>query len=423
MSVNGGGRRRVVVTGLGAVSPLGLTMDESWQNISAGHSGISRVEGIDVPEGTVNIAGQVKGFEPGEYMDRRAVRKTDRFSQFAVAAARQAVADAGLDISADADRVGCSIGTGVGGLKTQEVAHAKLFDAGPNRLNPFWVTALIANMGAAEVSMQLGTRGPLTTECTACAASGMSIGNATLYIRAGMADVMLAGGVEAPVTLLALGGFGTMRALSRRLDDPEGASRPFDSGRDGFILSEGSAVLVLEELEHARARGADIYAEVLGYGMSSDAHHVTEPDPVGTNPARAMTMAMEDGGVTPDDIGYVNAHGTSTPAGDTAETRALKIALGEERARQVPVSSTKSETGHLLGATGALEAAITVLAMRDGFLPPTINLTDPDPTCDLDYIANTGREADVRVAITNSFGFGGHNAVLVLARWDDGAAG
>jgi 3-oxoacyl-[acyl-carrier-protein] synthase II len=414
------GRRRVVVTGLGGITPVGNTIEETWKNIGAGKSGVSRIEEIDVPEGTPNIAGQVKGFDPLEYLDRKTVRKTDRFAQLAVAAASQAVKDADLDIAADAARIGCSIGTGIGGLRTQEVAYRKLFDAGPDRLNPFWVTALISNMGAAETSMALGTRGPLTTETTACAASGMSLGNATLYIRAGMADVMLAGGVESPITLLALGGFGTMRALSRRLDDPEGASRPFDSGRDGFILSEGSTVLVLEELERAKARGARIYAEVLGYGMSSDSHHVTEPDPVGTNPARAMTMAMEDAGVTPADIGYVNAHGTSTPAGDSAETRALKIALGEERAHQIPISSTKSETGHMLGATGAVEAAITVLAMRDSFVPPTINLTNPDPDCDLDYVPNTGREADVRVAISNSFGFGGHNAVLVLRRWDDG---
>lgn len=418
MSANG--RRRVVITGMGAVTPNGHTIDETWQNIRAGRSGIGYVEGFDMPEGTVNIAGQVKDFDPTEYLDKRTVRKTDRFAHLAVAAASQAVADADLDIAADAARIGCSMGTGIGGLRTQEVAHAKLFEAGPDRLNPFWVTALIANMGAAEVSMALGTRGPLTTECTACAASGMSLGNATMYIRAGMADVMLAGGVEAPIAPLALGGFGTMRALSRRLDDPEGASRPFDAGRDGFILSEGSAVLILEDLERARARGARIYAEVLGYGMSSDAHHVTEPDPVGTNPARAMTMAMADAGVTPADIGYVNAHGTSTPAGDAAETRALKIALGDDEAARIPISSTKSETGHLLGATGAVEVAVTALAMREGFLPPTINLTDPDPECDLDYIPNVGREADVKVAVSNSFGFGGHNAVLVLRRWDDG---
>jgi 3-oxoacyl-[acyl-carrier-protein] synthase II len=412
------GRRRVVITGVGAVSPCGPTAEDTWQAVRAGRSGVGRVEGFDMPDGTVNIAGQARDFRAEEFVDRKTMRKTDRFSHLAVAAAKQAVADARLDIAADAARIGTSVGTGIGGLKTEEVAHKKMFEEGPDRLSPFWVTALIPNMGAAEISMHLGTRGPLTTECTACAASAMSIGNATMYIRAGMADAMLAGGVEAPVVPLALGGFGNMRALSRRLDDPEGASRPFDSGRDGFILSEGGAVLVLEELGRAQARGAHIYAEVLGYGMSSDAHHVTEPDPVGENPARAMTMAMADAGIEADDVDYVNAHGTSTPAGDSAETRALKRALGEERARVIPISSTKSETGHLLGAAGALEAIISVLAMRDGFVPPTINLTDPDPTCDLDYVPNTGREADVSVVISNSFGFGGHNAVLVLRRWE-----
>jgi len=409
------GRRRVVITGIGAVTPCGLTAEETWQSVRDGRSGVSKVDGF---EGHVRIAAQVRGFEPERFMDHRSVRKTDRFAQFAVAAGRMAVQDAGIDVRADAERIGCSIGTGIGGLKTEETAHFKLFEAGPDRLNPFWVTALIPNMGAAEISMALGTRGPLTTECTACAASAMSIGNALLYIRAGMADAMLAGGVEAPVVPLGLGGFGTMRALSRRNDDPEGASRPFDAGRDGFILAEGGAVLVLEELERAQARGAHIYAEILGYGMSSDSHHVTEPDPQGVNPARAMSNALADGGVTPDMIGYVNAHGTSTPAGDSAETRALKIALGEEQAYQIPISSTKSETGHLLGAAGALETIITILAMRDSYVPPTINQTDPDPECDLDYIPNVGREADVEYALTNSFGFGGHNAVLVLRRWD-----
>jgi 3-oxoacyl-[acyl-carrier-protein] synthase II len=408
-------RRRVVITGIGAVTPCGLDVNETWTSIREGRSGVSTVEGYD---GNVRIAAQVKEFEPERYMDHRSVRKTDRFAQFAVAAATMAVQDSGIDVRADAERIGCSIGTGIGGLKTQEIAHRKLFEAGPDRLNPFWVTALIPNMGAAEISMALGTRGPLTTKCTACAASAMSIGNALLFIRAGMADAMLAGGVEAPVVPLGLGGFGTMRALSRRNDDPPGASRPFDLGRDGFVLAEGGAVLVLEELGRAQSRGAHIYAEILGYGMSSDSHHVTEPDPLGGNPARAMRNAMADGGVTAEMIGYVNAHGTSTPAGDSAETRALKLALGEERAYQIPISSTKSETGHLLGAAGALETIITTLAMRDSFLPPTINQTDPDPDCDLDYIPNTGRAADVEYALTNSFGFGGHNAVLVLKRWD-----
>jgi 3-oxoacyl-[acyl-carrier-protein] synthase II len=409
------GRRRVVITGVGAVTPCGLDVEESWRNIREGNSGVSTVEGF---EGHVRIAAQVKGFEPEQYMDHRTVRKTDRFAHFAVAAARMAVADSGIDILDDGARIGCSMGTGIGGLGTEEVAHRKLFEAGPDRLNPFWVTALIPNMAAAEISMALGTRGPLTTECTACAASAMSIGNAVLYIRAGMADAMLAGGVEAPILPLGLGGFGTMRALSRRNDDPEGASRPFDLGRDGFVLAEGGAVLVLEELGRAQARGARIYAEILGYGMSSDSHHVTEPDPVGENPSRAMRNALDDGGVTPEMLGYINAHGTSTPAGDSAETRALKLALGEDVARRVPISSTKSETGHMLGAAGALETIVTALAMRDSFLPPTINQTDPDPECDLDYIPNTGREADVEYALTNSFGFGGHNAVLVLRRWD-----
>jgi 3-oxoacyl-[acyl-carrier-protein] synthase II len=400
---------------MGAVTPCGLTAEESWANIRAGKSGANIVEGY---EGNCRVAAQVKGFDPEQFAERRWVRKTDRFAHFAVAAAKMAVEDAQIDIRADGDRIGCSIGTGIGGLGTLEVAHRKLFEAGPDRLNPFWVTALIANMGAAEVSMALGTRGPLTTECTACAASAMSIGNAQMYIRAGMADAMLAGGVEAPVYPLGLGGFGTMRALSRRNDDPEGASRPFDAGRDGFVLAEGGAVLVLEELERARSRGARIYAEIAGYGMSSDAHHVTEPDPAGANPARAMRNAMDDAGITPEQIDYVNAHGTSTPAGDSAETKALKVALGEEIAYRTPVSSTKSETGHLLGATGALETIVTTLAIRDSFLPPTINQVDPDPTCDLDYIPNVGREASVTYALTNSFGFGGHNAVLVLRRWD-----
>jgi 3-oxoacyl-[acyl-carrier-protein] synthase II len=412
---NGNERRRIVITGMGAITPCGLDVDETWKNVRGGNSGVSCVDGF---EGAIRVAGMVKGFDPLEYIDRRTARRTDRFVHFALAAARHAIDSAGIDIEADADRIGCSVGTGIGGLKTEEVAHHKLFEAGPDRLNPYWVTALIPNMGAAEISMMYGTRGPLTTECTACAASAMSVGNAVMYIRAGMADAMLAGGVEAPVVPLGLGGFGTMRALSRRNDDPEGASRPFDAGRDGFVLAEGGAVLVLEELGRAQQRGATIHAEVLGYGMSSDAHHLTEPDPVGANPARAMQNAMADAGVTPDQIGYINAHATSTPVGDAAETRALKLALGEDRARAVPISSTKSETGHLLGAAGALETILTTLAMRDRFLPPTINQTDPDPGCDLDYIPNVGREADVEIALTNSFGFGGHNAALVLRRWD-----
>jgi 3-oxoacyl-[acyl-carrier-protein] synthase II len=286
-------------------------------------------------------------------------------------------------------------------------------------MNPMWITMLIPNMGSAMISMELGTRGPCAASCTACAASSMAIGDAATYIRQEKADVMLAGGSEAPVTPVAIGGFFAMRAISQRNDDPERASRPFDAGRDGFVMGEGSSVLVLEELEHARARGATIYGELLGYGLSSDAAHVTEPDPTGINPARAMRMAIDEAGLSPDQIGYINAHGTSTPVGDTAETRVIKHALGEEAARRTPISSTKSMTGHMLGAAGATEAAITLLAMTEGIVPPTINLDEPDPTCDLDYIPNVAREADVAYGLSNGFGFGGHNASLVFGRWDD----
>jgi 3-oxoacyl-[acyl-carrier-protein] synthase II len=291
-------------------------------------------------------------------------------------------------------------------------------ERGPERVNPFAIPSIIPNMGAAWVSMELGTRGPLTSQCTACAAGNMAIGDALDAIRLGRADAMFAGGSEAPITQVGIAGFSAMRALSQRNDNPEDASRPFEADRDGFVMGEAGAVILLEELEHAKARGAKIYGELLGYGVSSDAAHVTEPDPTGQNPARAMRMALGDAGVTPEDIGYINAHGTSTPVGDVSETRVIKLALGEERARQVPVSSTKGATGHCLGAAGAVEAIFTTLAIRDGILPPTINLEEPDPECDLDYIPNEARKADIRVAASNSFGFGGHNACLVFARYD-----
>ena len=308
--------------------------------------------------------------------------------------------------------------TGIGGLNTLYAAHKHLFERGIDRFSPFWVPSLIPNMGAAYVSMELGTRGPLIASCTACAASSMAIGDATMYIRAGMADVMLAGGAEAAVTPMGIGGFHGMRAMSTRNDDPQGASRPFDAGRDGLVIGEGGAVLVLEELEHARARGARILAEVTGYGLSSDAQHVTEPDPTGENPARAILMALADAGRSAAEVDYVNAHGTSTPVGDAAETRVLKRVLGD-RAHETPVSSTKSMTGHMLGAAGATEAAICVIAINEGFIPPTINLRDPDPACDLDYVPNVSRPATLDVVISNGFGFGGHNACLVLERFVD----
>jgi len=361
----------------------------------------------------------VKGFDPTEYIDRKQARRMDRFAHLIVAAARQAEADSGISIEAEPDRIGAAIATGIGGLKAFQDCHSELLERGPDRVNPFSIPEIIPNMGAAWVSMQLGTQGPLSSQCTACAASNMAIGDGADAIRLGRADVMLCGGTEAPVTEVGIAGFSAMRALSRRNDDPQAASRPFDSQRDGFVMGEAGAVVVLEELEHARARGAKIYAELLGYGLSSDARHITEPDPSGENPARAMTMAFRDAGIDTSEIDYINAHGTSTPLGDSAETRVIKLALGEENARETPVSSTKGATGHCLGAAGAVEAMFSILAIDRGVLPPTINYDDPDPECDLDYIPNESREADVRVAVSNSFGFGGHNATIVLRRFED----
>jgi 3-oxoacyl-[acyl-carrier-protein] synthase II len=411
------GRRRVVVTGMGAVTPLGNNAEESWGNLIAGKSGAGPITLFDPADYPTKIACEVKGFEPEQWIDRKAARKMDRFAQMVLAAARQAEADSGLDVPAEAERIGASIATGIGGLGAFQDCHTTLIERGPERVGPFSIPAIIPNMGAAWVSMELGTRGPLTSQCTACAASNMAIGEALDAIRLGRAEVMFAGGTEAGITKVGIAGFGAMRALSRRNDEPQLASRPFDAGRDGFVMGEAGAVLVLEELEHAKARGAKIYAELLGYGVSSDASHITEPDPTGANPARAMRMALGDAGVAVEDIGYINAHGTSTPLGDASETRVIKLALGEEQARKVPVSSTKGATGHCLGAAGAVEAIFTTLALRDGVLPPTINQDVADPDCDLDYIPNEARQADIRVAASNSFGFGGHNACIVLAKY------
>jgi 3-oxoacyl-[acyl-carrier-protein] synthase II len=341
-----------------------------------------------------------------------------RFAQMIVAAALQARDDSGIDIEGEADRIGASIATGIGGLKAFQDCFETLIERGPDRVNPFSIPQIIPNMGAGWVSMYLGTRGPLSSQCTACAASNMAIGEAADAIRLGRADAMLAGGTEAGITKVGIAGFSAMRALSRRNDAPEEASRPFDAGRDGFVMGEAGGVVVLEELEHAKARGAQIYAELLGYGLSSDARHVTEPDPTGQNPARAMKMAMADAGVNADEIDYINAHGTSTPLGDASETTVIKLALGEENARKTPISSTKGATGHCLGAAGAVEGIFTTLVVNRNVLPPTINYDEPDPECDLDYIPNESREADARVAISNSFGFGGHNACIVVREFD-----
>jgi 3-oxoacyl-[acyl-carrier-protein] synthase II len=416
MSMNG--RRRVVISGMGAVSPLGNDVETSWTNLTAGRSGAAPIAGFDASEYPVHFACELKGFDPAEWIEKKQARRMDRFAQMIVAAAIQARDDSGIEIDAEADRIGASIATGIGGLKAFQDCFETLLERGPDRVNPFSIPQIIPNMGAAWVSMYLGTRGPLSSQCTACAASNMAIGEAADAIRLGRADVMLAGGTEAGITRVGIAGFSAMRALSRRNDAPEKASRPFDAGRDGFVMGESGAVVVLEELEHAKARDAKIYGELLGYGVSSDARHVTEPDPSGENPARAMTMALADAGVNVDEIDYINAHGTSTPLGDASETRVIKLALGEENARLTPISSTKGATGHCLGASGAIEAVFTTLAVDRNVLPPTINYDEPDPECDLDYIPNESRDSDVRIGVSNSFGFGGHNACIVVKQFE-----
>src|SRR2546426_5790404 len=419
MSFNGNGQRRVVITGIGAVTPLGNDAETSWQRLLAGESGAGPITQFDSSDYFVHFACEVKDFDPSNWIERKQARRMDRFAQLILAAARQAEADSGLDIGADGDRIGASIATGIGGIKSFQDCYDTLIERGPDRVNPFAIPCIIPNMGAGWVSMELGTRGPLASQCTACAASNMAIGDGTDQIQLGRADVMLCGGTEAAINEVGIAGFGAMRALSRRNDDPKRASRPFDAGRDGFVMGEAAAIVVLEELERAKARGAKIYAEVAGYGLSSDATHITEPDPTGENPARAMRIALGDAGIDAGEVDYINAHGTSTPLGDASETRVIKMALGEENARKTPISSTKGATGHCLGAAGAIEAIFTTLAIRDGKLPPTINYEVEDPECDLDYIPNESRDADVRVAVSNSFGFGGHNASIVLKRFED----
>ena len=412
------GKRRVVITGIGCVTPLGNDVGSSWSALIAGESAADEIKAFDHGDYATHFACELKEFDPSVWIDRKAARRMDRFSQMVISAARMAEQDSGLDIAAEADRVGAAIATGIGGLKSFQECYETLVERGPDRVNPFSIPAIIPNMGAGHVSMELGTKGPLSSQCTACAASNMAIGDGTDAIRLGRADVMFCGGTEAGITRVGIAGFGAMRALSRRNDDPKRASRPFDAGRDGFVMGEAGGVVVLEELEHAQARGAKIYAELAGYGCSSDATHITEPDPTGINPARAMQMAFADAGIDPSEIGYINAHGTSTPLGDAAETRVIKIAVGEENARRIPVSSTKGATGHCLGAAGAIEAIFTTLAVKEGVLPPTINYESPDPACDLDYIPNESRQVDISVGVSNSFGFGGHNACIVVRRFE-----
>ena len=403
----------VAITGIGVVTPIGTGTDAFWDALVAGRSGAGPIEAFDASDYATRIACQVRDFDPARYMDPRAAARCDRFAQLAIAAGMLAWDDAGLDDSVDRTRAGVVVGSGIGGLYTIEEQHDQLRTA-PRRVSPFTVPKLMPNAAPASLAMLLGLRGINHCVTSACATGAHALGEAMLSIRAGRADVVLAGGSEAALTPLALAAFDRMGALSRRNDEPERASRPFDAGRDGFVFGEGAGVLVLESEEHARARGARVLARLAGYGATADAYHLTQPDPEGDGAARAMTMALEDAGLYPTDVDYVNAHGTSTPYNDRVETLAIKRALGPE-SKRIPVTSTKSQTGHLLGAAGAVEAAATALIMQRGVIPRTLNLDEPDPECDLDYVADEPREQRVEVALSNSFGFGGQNACLVLS--------
>jgi len=409
-------KRRVVVTGLGMISPLGVGNEPTWQGLVEGRSGIGPITKFDASDYTSRIAGEVKGFDPENWIEKKEVKKSDTFIHYAVVAAQMAVDDAKLDTkSEDPDRVGVIIGSGIGGLPLIEEMHRKLLERGPSRVSPFFIPGLIVNLASGQISIRFGAKGPSSAPATACATGAHAIGDAYKIIQRDEADVMFAGGSEAVVTPLAVAGFGAMRALSTRNDEPERASRPWDAGRDGFVMGEGSGVVILEEREHALARGAQIYCELVGYGMTSDAYHITSPSEDGDGMARVMKRAMKDAGLQPEDIQYVNAHGTSTPVGDKIETRAIKWVFGEH-VKKLAISSTKSMTGHLLGAAGGLESAIAAMVIRTGIIPPTINYDTPDPECDLDYVPNKARQADVKVVLSNSFGFGGTNATLIFAR-------
>ncbi|RJG25899.1 beta-ketoacyl-ACP synthase II [Paenibacillus thiaminolyticus] len=409
-------KQRVVVTGMGVVTALGSDLETLWRSLMEGKSGISQIEAFDTTDYPTKIAASVKDFNPEDYIDKKEARRMDRFVQFGIAASKKAVDDAKLDMDqTNRDRVGVIVGSGIGGLGTWEEQHRILLEKGVKRVSPFFIPMMIANMASGHISMMIGARGPNTAAVSACATGTHSIGDAFKIIQRGDADVMICGGAEATIRPIGMAGFCSMRAMSTRNDEPERASRPFDVDRDGFIMGEGAGVLVLESLEHALERGARIYAEVTGYGMSADAHHITEPDPEG--PALCMTRAIQDAGFQPEQIDYINAHGTSTPVGDRSETRAIKAALGDH-ARNVAISSTKSMTGHLLGAAGGVEAVICALTLQHGMIPPTINLENQDPECDLDYVPNVPRKADVRTAMSNSFGFGGHNATVVLTKYE-----
>jgi 3-oxoacyl-[acyl-carrier-protein] synthase II len=412
--------RRVVITGMGLVSPLGNDLKSFWDNLSNGRSGIGPITLFDVTQYDCRIAGEVKNFDPAAWFNNpRDARRSDRFTQLAVAAAKMALADSGLALpAANPDRIGVMVGSGIGGLKTMEDQHTILMNRGPSRISPFMIPMLISNMASGIISMEHGLQGPNYATVSACATSAHGIGEAWRMIREGDADAFVAGGSEAAIVPLGIGGFGAMKALSTRNDEPTRASRPFDKGRDGFVMGEGAGILVMEELEHAKARGANIYAEIAGYGLSADAYHMTTPLENGEGAQRCMRMALKKAGLNPEQVDYVNAHGTSTPVGDLCETRAVKAVFGQH-AHQLSVSSTKSMTGHLLGAAGVVESIACIMAIQNSLVPPTINLENPEEECDLDFTPLTAKERKIRVAVNNSFGFGGHNATLIIRAFEN----
>jgi 3-oxoacyl-[acyl-carrier-protein] synthase II len=411
-------KQRVVITGLGVLSPVGIGKEAYWKALLRGQSGIDRLTRFDSSLYDSKIAGEVKDFVPEQFLDRKEIRRTDRFAQFGVAAAKLAVGDAALELGEeDPENIGVVIGSGIGGIETLCEQHSVLLSKGPNRISPFFIPMIISNMAAGQIAICLGPKGPNFTVVTACASGANAIGEAYLMLRRGAAEVILAGGTETPIVPVAMAGFCSMKAMSTSNDEPQRASRPFDKNRDGFVISEGAGVLVLETLGHASARGARVYGEVAGYGCTADGYHISAPEPEGTEAARAIRIALEDAGISPDRVDYINAHGTSTELNDKIETLAIKKVFGDH-AYKVPVSSIKSMIGHSLGAAGALEAIACALSVSTDWVPPTINYEQPDPECDLDYVPNQARQCPVRVAVSNSFGFGGHNAVLVIKKFE-----
>ncbi|WP_138205280.1 beta-ketoacyl-ACP synthase II [Haloimpatiens lingqiaonensis] len=411
-------KRAVVVTGVGAITPVGNDVDTFWNNIKNGVSGIDFIKGFDASNQKVKVAAEVKDFNPNDYMDRREAKRMDRYCQLAMVAAEEAVKDAALDLEKiEKERFGVLVGSGVGGILTLEAEHKKLLEKGPSRVSPFMIPMLIGNMAAGNIAIKFGAKGLCTTVVTACATGTNAIGDAFRLIEHGYADIVIAGGSEGSITPLTVAGFASLTALSKS-EDPKRASIPFDKERDGFVIGEGAGIVVLESLEHAKKRGARIYAEIKGYSMTCDAYHITSPAPDGEGGARAMRLALEDAGIKEEDIDYINAHGTSTPYNDKFETAAIKSVFGDN-AYKIPVSSTKSMTGHLLGAAGAVEVIICAKALQEGFIPPTIGYQVKDEECDLDYVPNVGRKEDITYALSNSLGFGGHNATIILKKWDD----